>query len=378
MGYSGYLDNESKNILLEYQNVLIEKDECFLDLFYRLLEEQAVNAPTPLTAGTEGYTDADIQQWSWNDIWDNPLFIGIKILEPTGILTWPDVYQDWKAVADLPDNSPLLVRWPAKALALLTTFSALPNLPGLQIGTRLAAKGMREGIKLGLKTSPRIVYEYLRGALIKLTKDPKNQEDIVKFITGLLERPDVKSNATIVKYLQNVRECVQTRSLKPLGITDEVIKASDELAIEKTGQGITIGPKSPSAAAKLNEIEKTASWKEFERAQRGIKTGPQPTVAPQDTVQAGTRGAMTAAAPPKQSTGSKALQVAKKAGWYGLGAKQAVAKGAIQGGREAGQWYYDKPGQSPFASTTQKSFQGNINAPTATDQIMKQYNIKGW
>jgi hypothetical protein len=222
MSYSGYLDRESENILVQYN---------------RLISEQFYEPPVqePPTTWEEFKSGA------------NAGFFVLKVLDPTGILSWPDF---GRAVSNLVKDSGNGLRWVEFIIAFICV---LPNFglgilykPVLKnITKRSVAKmqasvskaveeAIQETIKAGKKAKPGVkdftrtkaykefkdgldeALNTVQSALDNLALSNERKKQVIQIIDNLINK---ESNTGVKNFYNVVKEIIQkgtVLSTKPL------------------------------------------------------------------------------------------------------------------------------------------------------------------
>lgn len=270
MGYSGYLDIESKSILLEYQNNIVKKEESFLNLYYRLLNEQTTaNVPTPITT----QTGEPQQQASWSDVpsralsdawnfvsnkwknfWSSGLGFTLKLADPTGLSSWPDLYNslDYLVKVSREGADPITIKM-AQAMVIIDALCIIPNAGILAGGVgaigfgaasaeaRSLAKGLRAAMQAAIKAGDaKTMFPVFEETILKLTENPKAREWLIKAVDGFIKGAN---NPVYKEYLTKMKQVVETRSLSPFMTEAEKNLIKDSYIVKAAEKKLDMYPK---------------------------------------------------------------------------------------------------------------------------------------
>lgn len=214
MGYSGYLDKDSENILSNYR-LLIEQQPVVGMAGAGMAQPGDASVPAD-PASNPGVLDA---------LFQSPFWLAVKILDPTGFSNWPDLYNQairtWE-VSTNKNNS-----WPEKAWQwIMLSLAAVCIVPAPMVFSAIkgvALKAMRAALhnpKAALTGFEEVVNKILQ------SKDARNTmlDWVNNSLTTVKDYPAI--NQILMKF-KNVLQTGKFNMSEFLGIPAGQIPAAE-------------------------------------------------------------------------------------------------------------------------------------------------------
>lgn len=213
MGYSGYLDKDSVTIFEKYQ----------------YLKEADTPAGTSIVGGLAPVPS--ISPEVFNEILDSNTYLILKIVDPTGVLSWPDVPPAFIAWSQSNKTS---LDGIIKLIYLgFTIFCALPS-PGVRQIVSAGLKAIpKSGVKAGIEKIPaEEVIKVFENTVNAILKNETLKNSVITGIDDLLSLS--RSNPGIYNVLTKMKESFQKGKFNINEFTG--LSESQFLAIRETAK----------------------------------------------------------------------------------------------------------------------------------------------
>lgn len=241
MGYSSYLDKDSIDILLEYQNIFSKKT---------LLEQQPqeqIATTTSTNTSEYGLEKGSIPDWAMRQLdwitsapdnwlslnpvdWMRWAGLAFSIVDPTGITSYPQLAKAWTEYNNVKANPKASesTKWYYTFWLLVAAFNAAPNiwllfggLPGL---AKMGITGATRTMKAGPKTIEKAI------EILRMVRESPQFEKVVF--------DNIEKYTTNLNNPKNIRDCLLEvkRILQDDKTYEQARKMGAELVLDTKGK----------------------------------------------------------------------------------------------------------------------------------------------